>query len=206
MSATIISPLNARVSAVALFTGASLQLAASRLGMLAAPWAYLAWLVFLFGGIGLCQELGASKPLNRAGLLFLAASLCARTVMVVSPDHATQIRTELLSAFTSLAAILFWSVALMHRSDRPQIVGALGTILSGSALLLLFVSHLAVGAIAIFGFSDIFGALHDPGRDTRQAMETLATILAVWSIVIAHLLWTRKLDALQSPLSAASAH
>lgn len=194
MSANHIPSPNARVSAVAIIVGASIQLTASMLGQLAAPWAFLGWLIFVFGSIGLCQELGASRPLNRAGLLFMGAAFCARTVMVVSPGTGTEIRTQLMSAFASLAAILFWSLALMHRSDRPRMVGAFGVILSGSALLLLLTAHVVVGAITMLGFSDIFSALHDPGKSTRRAMETVAVILGMWSLVIAFLLWTRNLS------------
>jgi len=193
VSANHVPSPNARVSAVTIIVGAGIHLAASMLEQLAAPWAFLGWLMFVFGSIGLCQELGVSKPLNRAGLLFMSAAFCARIVMVVSPAASTEIRTQLMSAFASLAPILFWSLALMHRSDRPRTVGAFGVILSGSALLLLLTAHVVVGAITMLGFSDIFSALHDPGKSTRRAMETVAVILVIWSLIIAFLLWTRDL-------------
>ena len=190
MASALSAPLNARVSAAALVVGASSQMLAGLSGQLAAPWAFAGWLVFVVGAIGLCQELGASRPLNRAGLVCLAAAFCARAALILSPDAPVEVRSLLLFAFSMMGAFLFWSVALMHRSDRPRLAGALGTMLSGSAILLLLAAHILVGSVALFGFSDLFRALHDPAAGAGRAMGALSLIIALWSLVSAFLLWT----------------
>jgi hypothetical protein len=191
MASPVSNPLNARVSAVALVVGASSQMAAGLSGQLAAPWAFAGWLVFVIGAVGLCHELGASRPLNRAGLVCLAAAFCARAMLIFSSDPAVDVRSVLLFAFGMMAAILLWSVALMHRSDWPRLVGAIGTLLSGSALLLLLTAHILVGGVALFGFSDLFRALHHSDTGTGRATASLSLIMALWSLVTAFLLWTR---------------
>jgi hypothetical protein len=187
--------LNARAGGLALLAGALLQLLASLLGALAAPWAYATWLFFVFGALCLCQELGASRPLNRAGLVLLGSALCARTVMTVIPEPIVKVRAELSFALALMAAILFWSVALMHRSSRPRIVGLFGTLLSGSTLLLLLAAHIFLGGVAFLGFAEIFRALADPNMDIYRPMIVLTAIGCLWSCAIALLLWTRNVSA-----------
>jgi hypothetical protein len=178
---------------VALSAGALLQLLASLLGATSSPWAYAGWLVLAFGALCLCDELGPSRPLNRAGLTMLAAAFCARSVMITIPIAAVLARAQLAYAFAILTAILFWSVALMHRRRHPYVAGSLGTALSGSALLMLLGAHLWVGAAGLLGFSELFAAVRDPTVQPLLATISVNVILSFWSLVVAPLLWRQNL-------------
>jgi len=185
---------NARVGAVGLVVGAMLQVIASVLTALATPWAYAGWLVFCFGALCLCEELGVARPLNRGGLVLLGASLCARTILLVLPIGETAVRAELAYAFTGIGAVLLWSVALMHREHQIKGAGLLGSALSGGTLMLLLAGHLAAGGASFFGFSELFAAINRPEAAGSRAMISIAAVIGAWSLIVAGLLSTTALN------------
>lgn len=178
--------------------GTSVQLIASLSGQLGAPWAYAAWLVLAFGAWCLCDELGMARPLNRAGAVLLAAAFCARSMLLCAPATAVATHAQLLYAFAALGMIMFWSVALMHRPDRPKVAGLLGSTLSGAALGLLIVAHVVTGSIGYFGFGALFVALNSPDADVAPAMTVISAVLWLWSLLVAGLLWTTALAGIPS--------
>lgn len=190
---------NAKTAAIALTIGASSQVLASVLGTMNLPWAYAGELVLVFGALCLCDELGAARPLNRAGLIILAVGIVARTVMLVVPEPATAIRAELAFAVSSLIAPLLWSVALMHRPDRPKAIGFLGTVLSGGGLAILVAAHLAVASAGYLGFADLFAALRQPGLQPDRAMITISIITALWAGATGLLLWSGEINNAKQP-------
>ena len=185
---------NARVGAVTLLLGALLQVIASMLTALATPWAYGGWLVFCFGALCLCEELGVVRPLNRAGLVLLGAAFCARTILLVLPTGETAMRAELAYAFTCIGAVLLWSVALMHREHQIKGAGLLGSALSGGTLMLLLAGHLAAGGASFFGFSEIFLAINRPEVGSFRAMISISAVIGAWSLIVAGLLSTTVLN------------
>ena len=190
-----ISSRNAKNGAIALAVGALTQVAASALGVVNLPWAYAGWLVLVFGALCLCDELGAARPLNRAGLIMLAVGFVARTVMLLASDPAAIIRAELTFAIASLIAPLLWSVALMHRQDRPKAIGLLGTLLSGGGLAVLIAAHLAVAGAGYLGFAGLFAALHRPDLQPDRAMFTISVVTALWAGATASLTWGGQINA-----------
>lgn len=186
---------NAFLAALALTLGSLVQIMASVVATLAVPWAYVGWLVFCFGAVGLCEELGPNRPLNRAGLVLLASSLCARTLLLVVPEGASAIRAELAYAFASIGMTLLWSIALMHRPRQPKIAGLTGSIFSGGTLALLLIAHVGAGGISYLGFSEIFAALAHPEAHTPRAMISVSVVIAGWSAVVAGLLGTVRLKS-----------
>ena len=186
---------NARIGAVALSMGAMSQVLASMLGALAMPWAYAGWLLLTFGALCLCEELGATRPLNRAGLIMLGVGFLARTVMVLVPEPLVQIRAELAFAIASLIALQLWSAALMHRTEQPKAVGLFGALLSGFGLAVMIAAHILVGSAGYLGFAELFAALHRPDIQPDRAMIAITAITAVWASVTGLLLWSRDLKA-----------
>lgn len=182
---------NARAGAVALVVFAPLHGVASFLGAMLAPMAFACWLGLSFGILCLCEELGAAKPLNRAGLVLFGAAFCARLLMSLAVEPALYVRAELLFAFATMGSLLFWSVALMHRPHAPRAVGMFGTAIAGSTLALIVSAHLVVGGATILGFGALFSALSSPTLDTRVAMTTINAIWTAWALVVSGLLWTQ---------------
>jgi hypothetical protein len=184
---------NARAGAIALAVCAPVHCLVSLQGAMLAPLAFASWLGVGFGILCLCEELGASRLLNRAGLVLFGAAFCSRLLMAVAADPALYVRAELLFAFCAMGALLFWSVALMHRRQAPRAVGILGAVVTGSSLTLILAAHLLVGSATIWGFSALFAALSDSMLDTRSAMTTINVILGSWGLVASRLLWTQSL-------------
>ncbi|WP_310015019.1 hypothetical protein [Novosphingobium sp. 1748] len=181
---------NARTGAVALALGAASQMAAGLLGRVNLPWAYAGWLLLVFGALCLCDELGARRPLNRAGIIMLEVGFAARTVMLIVPEPLVTVRAELTFVLSCLLALLLWSVALMHRSERPKAIGMFGTLLSGGGLAMLAAAHIAVAGVGYLGFADLFAALRRPDAQSAQATITLCAIMAAWASAVAGLMWT----------------
>jgi hypothetical protein len=184
---------NARTAAIALALFAPMHGVAVLAGAKFAPLAFACWLGISFGVLCLCDELGAAKPLNRAGLVAFGAAFVARALMLVASDAALLVRAELLFAFALMGALLFWSVALMHRPHAPRAIGLFGTAIAGSTLVLIILAHLLVGSASIWGFGALFSALSNPMVDTRGAMTTINAIVALWGLVVAGLLWKQTL-------------
>jgi hypothetical protein len=185
--------VNRRVGALALAIGAPLNLILHMQGPKLGPLSYAAWLALSFGLLCFCEEMGARKPLNRAGLVLFGAAFCAVTVALVSVDPAVVARASLLYAFATLGALVFWSVSLMHRARTARTIGAIGTAVGGGALVLLVAAHLLLGATTILGFSQLFVALETPGRATVTALAAIDTVLCVWALPTSILLWTARL-------------
>src|SRR5271165_213822 len=141
---------NARSGAIALASCTSVHFLVDLQGMRLAPLALVSWLGVSFGVLCLCEELGASRPLNRAGLVLFSAAFGARLLMTVAVDSTLYARAELLFAFATMGALLFWSVALMHRRQAPRAFGIAGTALTGSTLALILAAHLLVGTATIW--------------------------------------------------------
>ena len=187
--------LNARVGALALVVCAPLNLGLHAQGPALGPLSYAAWLGLSFGLLCFCEEMGAGRPLNRAGLICFAAAFCADTVAMLSVDPTVVARAGILYAFAALGAVVFWSVALMHRRETARAIGAIGALVSGGALALLVGAHLLLGVATVFGFSQLFVALQQPGRSIVAAQMLIDAVLCVWCLSASALLWTARLRA-----------
>lgn len=186
---------NARTGALALAIGAPLNLILHMQGPRLGPLSYAAWLILSFGVLCFLEEMGARKPLNRAGLVLFVAAFCAETMAMLSVDVAVVARAGLLYAFTTLGALIFWSVALMHRTRTARAIGTIGTAVGGFALVLLVAAHLLLGAATILGFSQLFVALENPGQSSFTALVAIDSVLVAWCLPTAILLWTTRLQS-----------
>jgi hypothetical protein len=185
--------LNARVGAMALAVCAPLNLVLHLLGPMLGPLSYAVWLGLSFGILCLADEMGAARPLNRAGLLLYAAAFLADTLTLLAADPVLAARAHLLYAFALLGALLLWSVALMHRRELTRAVGAAGAAFGAAALVLLVVAHLLLGATTLLGFSQLFAALDGRGASAVTAIAVIDSLLAIWCLTTAALLWTGRL-------------
>jgi hypothetical protein len=184
---------SARIGALALAIGASANLGLHLAGPALGPVAFLFWLVLSFGILAFCSEMGAERPLNRAGLVLFAAAFIANTAGLLSTEAEMVARARLLYAFTVLGAVGCWSAALLHRTGPARMAGSVGAWLGGSALALLLAAHLLVGVVTIFGFSQLFAAVDHQAADPRQALTVIDAILCAWSLTAAGLLWADRL-------------
>jgi hypothetical protein len=185
--------LNARVGAVALAIGAPLNLILHAQGDRLGPLAYAAWLVFSLGAICFCDEMGAGRPLNRAGLIAFAAAFCSDTVVLVGSGPGSSAGARLLYAFCLLAALVLWCFAMMHRTPLVRAAGAAGAGLGGVALVLLVAAHLLLGTVTIVGFSQLSAALDDPTKSAAGALAAIDAVACIWALGVAALLWTGRL-------------
>lgn len=184
---------NVKISAITLAGGSWSQVPASLSDTLAMPWAYAGWLLFTFGAWYLCDELGATRPLNRAGSLMLAVGFVARTALLFLVNPSEIVRADLVFAIATLFALLLWSAALMHRNAAPKAVGLFGSLVSGGGLGVLIAAHIAVGSTGYWGFAGLFAALTHPDLRPDGAMASVSIIAAIWASAIAILMLTRNL-------------
>ena len=179
---------NARLAAVSLGIGGLSQMGAALHGMLALPWAFGGWLVFCFGALALSEELGPNKPLNRAGLILLAAAFSARCALVIVPAGEAASRAEWAYILAILGATQFWSVALMHRKGQIRGFGVAGTTLSGGALALLFFAHLALGGVSFAGLAGLAAMIKHGDARLAAAVIGSNVVLALWSVFVGGML------------------
>jgi len=185
--------LNARTGALVLSVSAPLNLILHMQGARLGPLSYAVWLGVSFGILCFCEEMGPSKPLNRAGLILFAGAFCADTVATLAVDPNLVARAHLLYAFATLGALVLWSVALMHRTKIAKAVGSVGAAVGGGALVLLVAAHLLLGTATILGFSQLYATLDESGQSTFGALAMIDSILCVWSLSISVLLWNVRL-------------
>lgn len=186
---------NGRIGALAMAVSAPANLVLHMHGQTLGPLSYVAWLVLSFGILCFCEEMGAGKPLNRAGLVLFAASFWANTMATFTVDPAMLARANLLYAFSALGAVVLWSIALMHRKEAVRAMGTVGAAVGGGALLLLIMAHLLLGASTIVGFSQLFAALDQSRQGPPYALTVIDAVICVWSLSTALLLWTGRVRA-----------
>jgi len=184
-----------RTGPLALAIGAVLNLGLQIVGPGVQPLNYLAWLTVSFGLLCFCDEMGAGKPLNRAGLVLLAAAFAANTASLLAVDERMSARAHILYAFALLGALTLWSVALMHRTGGARRTGVLGAGVGLGALAMLVGAHVLVGTMSVLGFSSLFAALQSPDVSAAAPLVTIDALLALWALGASGLMWTNRLRA-----------
>ena len=178
--------LNTRAGALALVVFAPLNLLLHLQGPRLGPLGYVAWLGLSFGILCFCEEMGAGRPLNRAGLVLFSAAFCADTLAMLSIDPIVIARSYLLYAFALLGA-------LMHRTQFARAVGSAGAAVGGGAIVLLVAAHLLLGATTILGFTQLFRALGEPSASPLAALAIIDSVFCGWCLLTSALLWTARL-------------
>jgi len=186
--------LNAKVGAIALAVAALMTLLLTHTTASLAPLRILALAVAAFATWAFCDEMGLKKPLNRAGFVFFA--IAAVTKVQIALGLASQVvgRYYLLYAACLLCAVLFWSVALLHRQRELKVVGAVGVLATLAPIVAIVAGHLVVGLGAVLGVESMLAAA-EGGTSADLGFVTLVErIFGLWAYVAAWLLWRGRIE------------
>lgn len=181
--------LNARVGAITLAVAAFLTLLLSHTAVPLAPLRILTLAVAAFAAWAFCDEMGLKKPLNRAGFVFFA--IAAVTKVQISLGMGAQFigRYYLLYAAFLLLAVLFWSVALLHRQRELKIIGAVGLLATVGPIVAIVVGHIVVGVGAAIGVGSLLSATDGSTPSDLSFVTLVERIFGLWGYVVAWLLW-----------------
>jgi hypothetical protein len=183
---------NARVGAVALAVSAFLTLLLSHLSAPLSPLRLLVLALSAFAAWSFCDEMGMRKPLNRAGFVLFAIAVGVKVQLIlggsgVSAREAGRAYT-LFAAFL-LLALLFWSVAFVHRQRSVKVVGAVGVLATALPIVILVAGHLAVGAGALLGAKQLLAAGEGAALTDRSFVTLVERLFGLWGYGAAWLLW-----------------
>lgn len=191
--------LNAKVGAVALALAAFFTLLLSHVSQPVAPLRLLAISLAAFAAWAFCDEMGLRKPLNRAGFVFFAIAVATKVQVTLGVSTTFIGRYHLLYATFLLAALLFWSVAFLHRQRTLKVVGAVGVLTSLAPIVALVVGHVVVGVGAVLGVESILSAANGTSSTTSGFVTLVERVFGIWGYAAAWLLWR---GHIQSPAHA----
>jgi hypothetical protein len=192
--------LNAKVGAVALALAAFFTLLLSHVWQPLAPLRLLALSFAAFAAWAFCDEMGLRKPLNRAGFVFFAIAVAAKVQVTLGVSTVFIGRYYLLYATFLLTALLFWSVAFLHRQRTLKVVGAVGVLASLAPIVALVVGHVVVGVGAVLGVESILSAANSTSSTTPGLVTLVERIFGIWGYAAAWLLWRGHIQATAHPL------
>jgi hypothetical protein len=181
--------LNARVGAITLALSAFMTLLLSHTETALAPLRILTLAVAAFAAWAFCDEMGMGKPLNRAGFVAFAIAAVTKLQLVLGMESQFVGRYYLLYAVFLLLAVLFWSVAFLHRKRELKIVGAVGVLATLAPIAAIIAGHIVVGLGAAFGVDAVLAA-GDGGSPSDLGFVTVVErVFGLWGYVAAWLLW-----------------
>jgi len=180
---------NEKVGAVALAAAGLASLVLTHFSAPLAPLRLLALALAAFAAWCLCDELGLKKPLNRGGFVFFAIAVTVKVQIALGVAAEFLGRYYLLYAGFLLAALLFWSVAFLHRKRVSKVVGAAGVLASLAPIVALVVGHLALGTGAFFGVGAILSATEGSAPVDLRFVTMIERIFGLWCYLSAWLLW-----------------
>lgn len=181
--------LNAKVGAVALAAAAFLTLVLSHFSEPLAPLRLLSLALSAFAAWSFCDEMGIHKPVNRAGFVFFSIAAAAKLQIVLGVATAFAGRYYLLYAAFLLAALLFWSVAFLHRKTTLKVVGAVGVLASLAPIIALVVGHVAIGTGAVLGVGAMLSATEGAAPADLGFVTLVERMFGLWGYITAWFLW-----------------
>ena len=193
MSTSLLAPhatsLNAKVGAVTLAVAAFSNLLLSHFSTPLAPLRLLSLALAAFASWCFCDEMGMHKPLNRAGFVFFAIAVAAKVQIVIGVAAEFAGRYHLLYATLLLAAMLFWSVAFLHRQRTLKVVGAVGVLTSLVSIIAVVVGHIALGAGAALGVGALLSATEGAAPTDLAFVTLIERMFGLWGYLTAWFLW-----------------
>lgn len=186
---------NARVGAVALVVGAFATLALSHTSLPLAPLRILSLAVAGFAVWALSDEMGLRKPLNRAALLSFGIAAWTKIQVALGVDAHVLGRYLLLESAFLLLAVLFWSVAFLHRGRQMKIVGAVGAAAAIGPIAAIVVGHLVVGVGAALGVGSLLASAMGHGPADTAFVTLVERIFGLWGYVAAWMLWRGHIES-----------
>lgn len=181
--------LNAKVGAVTLTLGAFMTLALTHTATSLAPLRILALAIASFAAWAFADEMGVRKPLNRAGLVCFFIAAGTKIQLALGVDEHLMGRYLLLYAAFLMLAILFWSVAFLHRQRRLKAVGAVGALAALAPIVAIVVGHLLVGIGAAIGVGSLLAATQGGAISDTGFVTLVERIFGIWAYVSAWMLW-----------------
>ena len=181
--------LNGKVGAATLALGALATLVLSHTSVALAPLRIITLAVAAFAVWAFSDEMGIRKPLNRAGITFFSIAAFAKVQIALGVDQHLAGRYLLLYAAFLLLAVLFWSVAFLHRQRELKVVGAVGLLASAAPIVAIVVGHIAVGVGAALGVSGLLSATQGAAPTDTSFVTLVERIFGLWGYVAAWLLW-----------------
>jgi len=181
--------LNARVGALTLALGAFLNLVLSHVDTALAPLRILTLAIAAFAAWAFCDEMGLRKPLNRAGFVCFAIALMTKVQILLGVAPQFEGRHYLLYAAFLLLAVLFWSVAFLHRRRELKVVGAIGVLATLTPIAAIIVGHIVVGLGAVVGVGSLLSATDGSTLSDLSFVTMVERIFGLWGYVAAWLLW-----------------
>jgi hypothetical protein len=181
--------LNAKVGAVTFAAGAFLTLLLTHVDASLAPLRLITLAVSAFAAWALCDEMGLTKPLNRAGFVFFAMAVMAKLQILLGVEAQVAGRYQLLYAAFLLLAVLFWSVAFLHRQRELKLVGAVGVLAALVPIAAIVIGHVALGLGAVLGVGALLAASEGGTLSDTSFVITVERIFGLWGYVAAWLLW-----------------
>jgi hypothetical protein len=193
MTASIFSTraqtLNAKIGAVTLAVGALLTLILSHTPEALAPLRVIAMAIAAFAVWAFSDEMGVRKPLNRAGFVLFSIAAFTKVQIVLGVEQHLVGRYLLLYAAFLLLAVLFWSLALLHRQRGLKVVGAVGLFATAVPIAAIVIGHIAAGVGAALGVSGMLAASQGAAPGDTSFVTMVERIFGLWSYVAAWLLW-----------------
>lgn len=180
---------NAKIAAVTMAVGALMTLGLSHTALALAPLRILAVAVVAFATWAFSDEMGIRKPLNRAALVFFAIAALTKIQVALGVEPKLEGRYLLLYAAFLLLAVLFWSVAFLHRQRDLKAVGAVGLLATAAPLFALIAGHVAVGLGAVLGVSGLLAGTDGSAVTDTGFVTLVERIFGLWGYVAAWLLW-----------------
>lgn len=181
--------LNAKVGAVTLAIGAFMTLLLSHTSVSLAPLRIITLAIAAFAAWAFSDEMGIRKPLNRAGFIFFAIAAMTKVQVALGVEQHLVGRYLLLYSAFLLLAVLFWSVAFLHRQRELKVVGAVGLLATAAPIAAIVVGHIVVGVGATLGVSSLLAATQGAAPGDISFVTMVERIFGLWGYVAAWLLW-----------------
>ena len=134
-----------------------------------------------------CAYKEPPRTLGRFVFFAIAVTVKVQIALGVSPEFVG--RYYLLYAGFLLTALLFWSVAFLHRQRAPKVVGAVGVIAGLAPIIALVIGHAALGSSAFFGVGAILSASEGGAPIDLSFVTLIERIFGLWCYLSAWLLW-----------------
>lgn len=166
-----------------------MTLALSHTSVPLAPLRILALTIAAFAVLSFSDEMGIRKPLNRAGFIAFAVAAFARVQVALGVEPNVVGRYLLLYSVFLLLAVLFWSVAFLHRKRELKVVGAVGLLATAAPIAVIVVGHIVVGVGATLGVGSLLAATQGSVPSDMSFVTTVERIFGLWSYIAAWLLW-----------------
>ncbi len=136
-----------------------------------------------------CDEMGLRKPLNRAGFVLFSIAAVSKVMIALGVEQQFVGRYYFLYCAFLLLAMLFWSVAFLHRQRELKFAGAAGVMATATPIAALIAGHLVVGFGAALGIESLVSSTQGGAPVDLRFVTLVERIFGLWSCAAAWFLW-----------------